>query len=71
MNSLSRMVSMKIPELQLWSEVKTFVDIGGGNGLVSRMIAEKHPHTKGYVGELSQVRKTYEEFMPEHLKERV
>lgn len=42
MNSLSIMAAYQIPELPIWTEAKTFIDAGGGNGMITQHVCRKH-----------------------------
>lgn len=47
MNQHVKIIEDPITTLDVWSHVRNFVDIGGGNGFIASKIVEKHPHIVG------------------------
>lgn len=41
------MIEDPITQVDIWSNVRSFVDIGGGNGFITNAIVSKHPHLVG------------------------
>jgi len=55
MHGLSVGALTKVPTLDLWANVKTFVDMGGSRGHLSAAICRAHPHIVGIVSDLPEV----------------
>ena len=63
MHGLSVGALVKTPTLSLWNNVKTFVDMGGSRGHLSAAICRAHPHLKGIVCDLPEVKPAADEFI--------
>lgn len=52
------MIAKTIPTLDIWKNVRTIADIGGGNGKVSKFIYDENKHIESIiVADLPPVRK--------------
>jgi SAM-dependent methyltransferase len=63
MHGLSVGALFKTPTLPLWANVKSFVDMGGSRGHLSAAIVRAHPHIKGIVCDLPEVKPAADEFI--------
>lgn len=52
MNHSSCAAYVFLPNLPLWKDVKTFADLGGGNGHIALAIAKANTHLDGIVLDL-------------------
>jgi len=63
MHGLSVGALLKTPTLDLWANVKTFVDMGGSRGHLSAAICKAHPNIHGIVCDLPEVKPAADEFI--------
>lgn len=63
MHGLSVGALIKSPALALWKNAKSFVDMGGSRGHLSAAICRAHPHIKGIVCDLPEVKPAADEFI--------
>lgn len=63
MHGLSVGALLKAPSLSLWKNAKSFVDMGGSRGHIGAAICRAHPHIKGIIADLPEVKPAADEFI--------
>lgn len=63
MHGLSVGALLKAPHHPIWKNAKTFVDMGGSRGHLAAAICRAHPHIKGIVADLPDVKPSADEFI--------
>ena len=63
MHGLSVGALLKAPHHPIWKNAKTFVDMGGSRGHLAAAICRAHPHIKGIVADLPDVKPAADEFI--------
>jgi hypothetical protein len=65
MHGVSIPAMITIPKLKLWSNYKTFIDIGGSKGVVVASVLKAQPHLKGINAELQELKEQSEAYIKE------
>ena len=71
MNEHTKMISVSFPSLDVWKNVRTFIDIGGGNGYIAQKVIQENPHLTGIVSDLESLRVAYDMMVTEDNRERL
>ncbi len=72
MTGISLPVVFTLPNLPIWENYKTFIDIGGNKGPVAASLLKAHPHLTGINSDLPMLKDPCEAYIQsQHLEDRM